>query len=172
MVKFTDPRPRVEFTGGGRGLAVHAGARLPDDLADNTGLTAALSEAMAGVKVSDRGHGRGRAPADAAVMVADDHRRRVRTRQGSAVSQILDGLLHAPAITAGEIRTAYKLTPARASQILHQLADAGIVRRSEHRAGRSRVWMAHDVIDAIDAINATIPRRLINAPDAGDSGAG
>ena len=104
--------------------------------------------------------------------IADDHRQRVRTRQGSAVSQILDGLLHAPAITAGEIQAAYKLTPARASQILHQLADAGIVRLSEHRAGRSRVWMAHDVTDAIDTINATIPRRLINAPDAGDSGAG
>ncbi len=93
--------------------------------------------------------------------IAADYRQRVRTRQGSAVSQILDGLLHTPAITAGEIQTAYKLTPGRASQILHQLADAGVLRLSDHRAGRSRVWVAHEVIDAIDTINATIPRRLI-----------
>ncbi len=101
--------------------------------------------------------------------IAADYRQRVRTRQGSSVSQILDRLLGTPAITAGEIQAAYKLTPARASQILHQLADAGIVRLSEHRAGRSRVWVAHDVIDAIDTINATIPRRLIdtrNGPSA------
>ena len=71
MVKRTSTRPRLKFTGGGRGLAVHAGARLPADLVDNTGLTAALSVAMAGVKVRDRGHGRGRVPADAAVMIAD-----------------------------------------------------------------------------------------------------
>ena len=71
MVKRTVPRPRVKFTGGGRGLAVHAGARLLADLADRVGLTAELCEAMAGVKVRDRGHGRGRVLADAAVMIAD-----------------------------------------------------------------------------------------------------
>ncbi len=71
MVKHNGGRPRLRFTGGGRGLAVHAGARLLADLADNTGLTAALSEAMASTKVRDRGHDRGRVLADAAVMIAD-----------------------------------------------------------------------------------------------------
>ena len=71
MVKHTGTRPRFEFTGGGRGLAVHVGARLLADLADNAGLTAALSEAMDGTKVRQRGHDRGRVPADAAVMIAD-----------------------------------------------------------------------------------------------------
>ncbi len=71
MVKHTGTRPRLEFTGGGRGLAVHAGSRLLADLADATGLTAALSEAMAGIKSRARGHGRGRVLADAAVMIAD-----------------------------------------------------------------------------------------------------
>ena len=71
MVKHTGTRPRLEFTGGGRGLAVHAGARLLVDLADALGLTAALSEAMAGAKVRGRGHDRGRVLADAAVMIAD-----------------------------------------------------------------------------------------------------
>ncbi|MCY4456567.1 MAG: hypothetical protein OXB90_01290 [Acidimicrobiaceae bacterium] len=56
---------------GGRGLAVHAEARLLADLADKTGLTAALSEAMASTKVRDRGHDRGRVLVDAAVLIAD-----------------------------------------------------------------------------------------------------
>ena len=107
--------------------------------------------------------------------IAGDYRQRVRTREGSAVSQILDGLLHTPAITAGEIQAAHKLTPGRASQILHQLADAGVVRLSDHRAGRARVWVAHEVIDAIDTINATIPRRLLdtsNPSGGGEIGSG
>ena len=41
------------------------------DLADKTGLTAALSEAMASTKVRDRGHDRGRVLVDAAVLIAD-----------------------------------------------------------------------------------------------------
>ncbi len=69
--ELTGSRPRLRFTGGGRGLAVHAGTRLLADLADNTGLTAALSEVMASTKVRDRGHDRGRVLADAAVMIAD-----------------------------------------------------------------------------------------------------
>ncbi|WP_423923133.1 Fic family protein [Candidatus Poriferisodalis sp.] len=109
--------------------------------------TAVTDGAHAAVRLVDRIAG-----------IAGDYRERVRTRQGSAVSQILDGLLGTPAITAGEIQAAYKVTPGRASQILHQLADAGILRLSDHRAGRSRVWVAHEVIDAID----TIPRRLID----------
>ena len=79
MVKHNGSRPRLGFTGGGRGLAVHAGTRLLVDLADDTGLTAALSEAMASTKVRDRGHDRGRVLVDAAVMIADG---------GEAVSDI------------------------------------------------------------------------------------
>ena len=71
MVKHTGCRPRLEFMGGGRGLAVHAGARLLADLADRLGLTAALSGAMDGTKVRDRGHDWGRVLADGAVMIAD-----------------------------------------------------------------------------------------------------
>ena len=71
MVERISTRPRLGFVGGGRGLAVHAGARLLADLADNVGLTAALSAAMAQTKSRDRGHDRGRVLVDAAVMVAD-----------------------------------------------------------------------------------------------------
>lgn len=87
------------------------------------------------------------------------HRARVRTRAGSAVEHILDSLIHTPAITARHIQDTYGVTAGRASQILHQLADADVLSPSAHRADRSQVWVAHHVIDAIDTINTTIPRR-------------
>lgn len=49
----------------------HAGARLLSDLADDVGLTGALSRALAPTKQRRRGHDRGRVLADLAVMVAD-----------------------------------------------------------------------------------------------------
>ncbi|MCY4457135.1 MAG: hypothetical protein OXB90_04185 [Acidimicrobiaceae bacterium] len=42
MVKYSGSRPRMRFSGGGRGLAVHAGARLLADWADKTGSSAGL----------------------------------------------------------------------------------------------------------------------------------
>jgi Transposase DDE domain group 1 len=58
-------------TTGGRGVVNHAGARLLADLADATGLTAALSVAMAPTKQRRRGHDRGEVLVDLAVMIAD-----------------------------------------------------------------------------------------------------
>ena len=89
------------------------------------------------------------------------YRTRVRTRTGSPVQRILDSLVGAPAITAAEVQATYRLSAGRASQILHQLAEANILRLSAHRASRAQVWVAHEVIDAVDTINATIPRRHV-----------
>jgi hypothetical protein len=58
-------------TTGGRGLVNHTGARLLADLADATGLTEALSAAMAATKQRRRGHDRGEVLVDLAVMIAD-----------------------------------------------------------------------------------------------------
>jgi hypothetical protein len=55
----------------GRGVVAHAGARLLCDLADELGLTAGLSLAMAATKQRDRGHDRGEVLVDLAVMLAD-----------------------------------------------------------------------------------------------------
>ncbi len=97
------------------------------------------------------------------------YRGRVRTRAGSPTEQILDSLVQTPAITAAEIRATYRLSAGRASQILHQLAEANILRLSTHRAGRAQVWIAHEVIDAVDTINATIPRRHLQTDTTLDS---
>jgi len=52
-------------------VVAHAGARLLADLAEATGLTGALSEALAGSRVRGGGHDPGRVLADLAVMLAD-----------------------------------------------------------------------------------------------------
>jgi hypothetical protein len=70
MVKRNRRRPGVKITGGGTGVVNHAGARLLGDLADNVGLTSALSAAMAPTKQRRRGHDRGEVLVDLAVMLA------------------------------------------------------------------------------------------------------
>ena len=96
------------------------------------------------------------------------YRESVRTRAGSPVERILDSLMGTPAITAAEIQATYRLSAGRASQILHQLADANILRPSTPRAGRAQVWVAHEVIDAVDTINATTPRRHLQTDTTPD----
>ena len=94
-------------------------------------------------------------------QLRDDYRRRVRTRQGSAVPAVIEALLGSPAVTTRSIEDRFGVTEARAQQILHQLADAKILQRSEMRAGGRSVWIAPDVIDAVDTIHAAAQRRAI-----------
>ena len=126
MVKHISARPRLGFAGGGRGLASHAGARLLVDLADNVGLTAAFSVAMAQAKQRDRGHDWGRVLVDAAVMVADG---------GEAISDI-DAMAAQPRLF-GEVASPSTLwrTLEAAGRRVGQLKAA----RAEARAA---VWAA------------------------------
>ena len=71
MVKRNRRRPGIKVTGGGTGIVNHAGARLLADLADEVGLTSALSAAMAPTKQRRRGHDRGEVLVDVAVMLVD-----------------------------------------------------------------------------------------------------
>jgi hypothetical protein len=75
MVKRNRRRPRLKITGDGAGVVNHVGARLVADLADEVGLTAALSAAMAPTKQRRRGHDRGEVLVDVAVMLADGGKR-------------------------------------------------------------------------------------------------
>ena len=88
----------------------------------------------------------------------DDYHGRVRTRSGSSVPQVIDMLLDNPAVTAQSIEERFSVTSARAGQIIHRLADAAILRPSPYKAGRSKVWIAPEIIDAVDVIDALAPR--------------
>jgi hypothetical protein len=70
-MQINPSRPRLSVTTGGKGVVSHAGARLLCDLADELGLTAALSQAMAPTKKRRRGHDRGEVLVDLAVALAD-----------------------------------------------------------------------------------------------------
>lgn len=69
-VKRTSSRPKIVVSADGRGVVGHCGTRLLADLADTTGLSAAMSEALAQLRQRDRGHDPGRVAVDLAVMLA------------------------------------------------------------------------------------------------------
>src|SRR4249919_179222 len=71
MVKPTTALGTVEVTADGEGLVSHAGVALVVELADRAGLTAGLSEALAGTRERRSAHDPGRVLRDVAVMLAD-----------------------------------------------------------------------------------------------------
>jgi Transposase DDE domain group 1 len=70
-VKRTSSRPKIVVTADGRGVVGHAGARLLVDLADASGLSAAMSDALVSLRQRRSGHDPGRVALDLAVMLAD-----------------------------------------------------------------------------------------------------
>lgn len=70
-MKRTSCRPKIVVTADGRGVVGHAGVRLLVDLADATGLSAAMSDGLVSLRQRDSGHDPGRVALDLAVMLAD-----------------------------------------------------------------------------------------------------
>jgi DDE family transposase len=70
-VKRTSSLPKIVVSADGRGVVGHAGTRLLADLADATGLTRALSQALGGLRQRASGHDPGRVARDVALMLAD-----------------------------------------------------------------------------------------------------
>ena len=127
MVKRNRCRPRLKVSSDGRGVVGHAGARLLSDLADQLGLTAGLSAAMAPTKQRRRGHDRGRVLADLAVMIADG---------GTAISDLV--VLRDQPSLFGEVAstpTAWRTLEAVDGDALARIAVA-------RAAARARVWAA------------------------------
>lgn len=117
----------MKVTGGGRGLVAHAGARLLADVADETGLAAGLSGAMASTKQRRRGHDRGGVLADLAVMLAEG---------GETISDLAT-LRNQPGLF-GDVAS----TPT-AWRTLHAVDDTALERIADARAeARRRVWAA------------------------------
>lgn len=120
-------RPRLLVTGDGRNVVAHAGSRLLCDLADELGLTAGLSVAMASTKQRRRGHDRGRVLVDLAVMLAGG---------GETISD-LAVLRDQPALF-GEVASL-----ATAWRCLDAIDDATLTRIAAARAAaRAQAWAA------------------------------
>jgi Transposase DDE domain group 1 len=71
LVQATTTRPKITATTEGEGVVSHAGTRLLADVADAAGAPAAVSEALAGLRVRRPGHDPGCVFTDLAVMLAD-----------------------------------------------------------------------------------------------------
>jgi DDE family transposase len=70
-VHATTTRPKIAVSADGRGVVSHAGTRLLADVADAAGVSAVLSDALAGLRERRSGHDPGRVLTDVAVMLAD-----------------------------------------------------------------------------------------------------
>jgi hypothetical protein len=117
----------VEVTTGGRGVVAHAGARLLCDLADELGLSAGLSAALAPTKRRRRGHDRGAVAVDLAVALAD----------GATAISDLAALSNQPTLfgAVASVPTAWRTLAA--------IDDAALGRIDRARAdARRRAWAA------------------------------
>jgi len=126
-MKRNQRRPRVKVTTGGKGVMSHCGARLLADTADEVGLTAALSVAMAPTKQRRRGHDRGEVLVDLAVMIADG---------GETISDLVV-LANQPRLfgEVASIPTAWRALEAVDAEVLDRINGA-------RAAARARAWEA------------------------------
>ncbi len=134
----------VEVTSDGAGLVSHAGSALVAEVADQLGLTRALSRELAGVKQRRRGHDPGRVFRNLAVMLVDG---------GECVSDLgavreQDALFGAVASDS----TAFRMIDRVASE--PGLLDA---LRAAHAHARERFWELHGAPERLTFdVNATL----------------
>ena len=146
MRDITGWSKRLTVTGTGKGVVSHAGAVALRLTADRTGLTAALSRALARPDFRP-GHDRGRVLADAAVMMAD----------GGNTVRGIDVLRHQQDLL-GVVASAATL-----SRALGEVDQAGLDRIDAARAeARARIW------DLIVARHGRIPPARVPNGDLGE----
>ena len=117
----------VDVTADGEGLVSHAGSALLAQAADRTGLTRALSSALAGMRERRAGHDPGRVVRDLLVMLADG---------GDCLADL--GAVRDQAPLFGEVAsdsTAFRVLDRIASEpaLLEAL-------RGAHARARARAW--------------------------------
>jgi hypothetical protein len=152
-----DGRPvTVEVTADGSGLASHAGSALVAQVADQLGLTGALSVWLAAIKQRRRGHDPGRVIRDLAVMLADG---------GVCVADL--GAVRDQQALFGSVAsdsTAFRLIDRIASE--PGLLDA---LRAAHARARARFWKLHG---APERLTIDIDATLVTAHSEKEGAAG
>lgn len=154
QVKATTRLQTVEVTADGEGLVSHAGAALLVELADRAGLTAALSEALAGTRERRSAHDPGRVLRDVAVMLADG---------GDCVTDMaaFDGQQRLFGARASETTT---------HRVLKTVDEALLARiRAARARARARVW---DAGSRPDTITLNIDATLLTAHSEKELAAG
>lgn len=80
------------------------------------------------------------------------------SRRGSAARRLLVHLLNQPAVNVAYVETVTGVALSAAQRAVEQLEEAGILNRASGRQ-RNRVWIAQDVVDALDAFAERVGRR-------------
>jgi Transposase DDE domain group 1 len=152
-----DGRPvTVEVTADGPGLVSHAGTALLGQVADEVGLTSALSVRLAAIKQRRRGHDPGRVVRDLAVMLADG---------GECVSDL--GATRDQEALFGKVASdsiAFRMVDRIAST--PGLLDAV---RAAHARARARFWELHG---APERLTIDVDATLITAHSEKEKAAG
>ncbi|GAA4821889.1 Fic family protein [Nocardioides caeni] len=110
------------------------------------------------VDASFRAIDNGRHLVDDLEAVHDAWGERLPSRRGSAARRLLPHLLSQPAITIGHVEQVTGVALSAAQRAVEQLESAGVVRRIG-TGRRNRIWLAPDVIDALDAFAERVGRR-------------
>src|SRR5207249_1762084 len=143
-VKATKWRPALKVTADGKGLATHAGSRLLAEMADRSGLTDALSAALAPMCKRRRRHDPGRVLVDLAVTIAGG---------GDALSDLVT-LRHQPGVfgAVASVPTAFRVVDAIDDKLLAAIRAArATVRKAVWGAGLNPVTEHGYVILDFDA---------------------
>ncbi|OYO01514.1 hypothetical protein CGZ95_06955 [Enemella evansiae] len=136
-------------------------------LADTGAYFAALTDYRAGeiepivrqfTEASFRAVNNGRLLVDELEGIHDAWLDRLPSRRGSAARRLLPHLLNQPAVTVGHVEAVTGVALSAAQRAVQQLEDAGIIAGS-NVSRRNRVWLAGEVIDALDAFAERAGRR-------------
>ena len=80
------------------------------------------------------------------------------SRRGSAARRLLPHLLNQPAVNVKFVSEAARVTETAAQRAVEQLESSGILTKASVNR-RNRVWLATEVIDALDRFAARVGRR-------------
>lgn len=147
-----------------RRLTVPVSAGL---LTDTSGYFQALTDYREGytetivhqfINASFRAIGNGRVLVDDLENIFDRWNDRLIARRGSAARRLLPHLLNQPAVNVAYVESTTGVALSAAQRSVEQLEEAEILQRTNGNR-RNRVWIAQDVIDALDAFAERVGRR-------------
>jgi len=110
------------------------------------------------INASFRAIGNGRALVNHLEQVYEEWSEKLPARRGSAARRLLPHLLNQPAVNVAHVESATGVALSAAQRAVEQLEDAEILKRASGNQ-RNRVWIAQDVIDALDAFAERVGRR-------------
>ncbi|MDR1214949.1 MAG: Fic family protein [Propionibacteriaceae bacterium] len=154
----------LRHSGVTRKLTIPVSAGL---LTDTSGYFRALTDYREGyietivhqfINASFRAISNGRILVDDLENVYEDWSEKLPARRGSAARRLLPHLLNQPAVNVAHVESATGVALSAAQRAVEQLEEAEILQRTSGNQ-RNRVWIAQDVIDALDAFAERVGRR-------------